>query len=159
MKNLPTPKEALVKLQELCARSEQCSSDIRERLYKWNITQPLADKIITLLIKDRYIDDSRFARGFVCDKYRFSGWGIHKISTALTAKKIPRNIISTALKEIDQQEYRQKAFQALNNKARSIHYDKSYEAKVKLWRFGASRGFESALLNSIIKELPTYVTD
>lgn len=64
----------LLKMMDLCARSEQSSGEIRQKLYRKGITGHEARKIIDRLIDDSFIDDSRFARAFANDKARFALW-------------------------------------------------------------------------------------
>lgn len=159
MKKALSPKQALVKAQELCARSEQCSSDVSAKLRGWGISSETAEKIIGLLQRERYIDDTRFAISYVSDKYRFSGWGVHKITAGLLQKKISRPDIQTAVEAIDREEYETKALAVLRSKVRSAGFDTSYENRIKLWRFGVTRGYESALVSSLIKSGKVYGSD
>lgn len=145
------PKTALERLRDLCARSEQCSGDILRKLYNWGVSASNSAKIVEILERDRYIDDERFARAFVRDKYRFSGWGRLKIMIHLSAKRIEKSIATEALEEIDEEEYRSIALKALKAKARTIPDSNTYEGRTKLFRFGAARGYEAAMLSGLIK--------
>lgn len=145
------PKAALERLQDLCARSEQCSGDIMRKLYNWGVSASNSAKIVEILERDRYIDDDRFARAFVRDKYRFSGWGRIKIMQHLAAKRIDKSIAREALDEIDEEEYRAIALKALKTKARTIDDSNTYEGRTKLFRFGAGRGYEAGMLSELIK--------
>ena len=100
-----TPQEALMRLEALCARSEQCTLDLRQKLYKWEISPSDSDVIIKKLIKTRFVDDSRFAVAFCRDKYRFNRWGRMKIVYGLRAKQLSSHDIQEALKTIDDKEY------------------------------------------------------
>ena len=83
-----SPEAMLLKMMDLCARSEQSSGEIRQKLYRKGITGHEARKIIDRLIDDSFIDDSRFARAFANDKARFALWGRRKIRAGLAAKGI-----------------------------------------------------------------------
>lgn len=147
------PSMALVKLQELCARSEQCSHEILERLRKWGVPDGTAAKILALLKRDRYVDDSRFVEAFVRDKVVFNRWGRTKIRLALVQKRLPADLIADGLKAIDDDEYRQALAEVLESKARSLKEITSYESRVKLLRYAVSRGFEVGLASEMIKNL------
>lgn len=146
-----TPDKALERLQTLCARSEQCSSDLRKKLSKWGVTGRDADNIISDLEKSRYLDDARFAVSYVRDKYRFAGWGRHKIISGLLVKRIPRQYIDDALAEIDLKEYAGIAFNALAGKLRTLDRTDMKVCREKLLRFGVSRGYETSLVLRIIQ--------
>lgn len=146
-----TPQQALAKLQELCARSEQCTFDISRKLYTWGFASDTSDKIVKALIAEKFIDDERFAKAFARDKYRFSGWGRIKILRHLAAKRISGALAENALDEIDGEEYEAIALKALKAKSRTLKEGNTYEGRTKLFRFGVTRGFEPSLVASIIK--------
>lgn len=150
MKKNISPDMALERLEDLCARSEQCTADLRSRLYRWGVPGQAAAHVIEQLENGRFVDDERFARAYVRDKYRFSRWGRRKIAAGLAAKRIPRHMISDALGEIDDEEYHAIMVAVLQAKARSMDDAVSYENRMKLLRFGASRGFEPGELAKII---------
>ena len=64
----PLTKEgALLRMADLCARGEHCSSEIREKLRKLMISASDANGIIDYLEENRYIDNLRFAKSFARD--------------------------------------------------------------------------------------------
>lgn len=147
-----TPQEALVRLEALCAQSEQCTSDLRHKLYKWEISQSDSDIIINKLSKTRFVDDSRFAVAYCRDKYRFNRWGRIKIICGLRAKQISSHDIQEALKTIDNKEYEDILVSVVKSKALSIKDVDTFEGRTRLFRAVASRGYESALIAKIIKD-------
>ena len=140
-----TYNEALSKLANLCSRSEQCIMSCKEKLAKWGTEKNDAEKVIQYLLKEKYIDEKRYARYFTKDKHQLSHWGRTKIAHALQAKQIPQNYIESALEEIDEENYSDQLQSLLNNKIKSIKYKSLYDLKGKLYRFALSRGFESSL--------------
>lgn len=151
MKKEITPEEALMRLESLCARSEQCTEDVRRKLYMWKIPQSTAEKIIDHLIDNRYIDDTRFASAFTRDKFRFNRWGKVKISHWLTQKHIPKEVINDALDEIDDEEYEETLIDLLRSKAKTIDNPDSFDGKTRMFRFALSRGFDPTLAIEAIK--------
>ena len=97
-----SPQEALHKAAAYCSSGEQCCYDISEKLKKWGIEDSEASKIIEYLIKQRFIDEARYAKGFTNDKFRFNKWGRTKIAYALRLKKIPETLIDEALYNINE---------------------------------------------------------
>ena len=147
-----TAEAALVRAEELCARSEHCSGEIREKLYKWGIGEAEREKIIAQLIERRFVDDERFARIFARDKVEFSGWGRRKIALALYQKHIDRKIINDTLTGIDPERYEQRLHEVLASKHRTIPDADTYEGRTRLYRFAASRGFEPDLIAKILRK-------
>lgn len=140
--------EAIIRLETLCAASEQCRADLREKLRRWQVDD--ADRIIDELARRKFVDDARFARAYVRDKYRFARWGRAKIVMGLRAKHIGRDDIDEALSEIDADEYESILATLLRAKVRMARIADDYEGRGKLFRFAASRGFESSLVSRLI---------
>ena len=145
------PEQALIRCEELCARAERCEHELREKMRAWRIDSRDIEAIINSLTTRRFLDDSRFARAFVRDKYRFARWGRRKIAMALKQKRIDSDTIDEALEEINQEEYTAVLRTLL--KAKAAHMDRplSYDDRVKLFRFAVARGFETQLISSMLK--------
>lgn len=145
--------EALkLRLAGLCARSEQCEYDLRQKCRKAGLSGSETDNIITFLIDNRYLDASRFARAYCNDKVKFSGWGTRKIRQGLIAKRIPSTAISQAIREIDRKEYVEALKRVGIGKARTLNLQQE-EDRAKFYRFMASRGFESELITRLMDTL------
>lgn len=141
---------ATARLEELCVRSEQCSHDLRQKLYKWGLSSR-SDEVITGLIERKFVDDERFARAYVRDKYRFDRWGRLKIMRGLMAKRIPSQLIREALSEIDVKEYARNCYALLKSKNSQLRdEDGPWQRKQKLMRFAAGRGYEAALVVKLL---------
>lgn len=148
-KKPPDPESLLKRMAGLCAKSEQCSFDIRTKLYKAGLPSDKREEIIEYLTANRYIDDGRFARSFASYKVRFSAWGRRKIRMALGAKRIPSNMISEALEAIDEDDY----LEALRRVVEAGKKDldpADREQRAKLYRRLLARGFESGLISRFL---------
>lgn len=137
-----TETEALERMQAYCATSEHCKSEIVEKLQRWGIAYDVIDRIVNRLIQEKYIDEDRYCRAFVRDKYRFDKWGKRKIAQALQLKKISPYVYNLMLAEIDKDEYLAVLQGVLESKRRSIRAATPYERNGKLVRYALSRGFE-----------------
>lgn len=152
-----TPDNALRRLEDLCARSEQCSGEARKKLYNWGIQAKDTEQIISSLIERRFIDDRRYCRAFVRDKLMFSHWGKRKIKLSLIQKRIDRNIIDFELEQIDIDIYTDILKRIVLAKARTIKDADTYEGRTRLFRFAASRGFEPDLISKLIRDMAKNV--
>lgn len=146
----PTAEEMLVKMAGLCAGAEQCSADIRSKILKAGFALEEAETMLGYLQKNRYIDDSRYARAYAADKVRFSGWGRMKVRMGLRAKGISDSIVSQALENINGSDYAEALQKALVSKARSLDLA-DVKDRQKLYRHLASRGFESDVIIAAIR--------
>ncbi|MDA6986947.1 RecX family transcriptional regulator, partial [Escherichia coli] len=84
---------------------EHCRAEIAEKLQRWGIAYDAIDRIINRLEQEQNIDEKRFCRAFINDKYRFAKWGKMKIGQALHLKKISSSVYWPYLNEIDEEEY------------------------------------------------------
>ena len=79
MKKPISEKEALLRLQYLCSKSEKCSQDIMDKLRQWNY-QGDFEAIVSNLEHEKFVDNIRFTVAYARDKFRFSAWGKNKTS-------------------------------------------------------------------------------
>jgi len=142
---------ALARLEDLCARSERCGWELREKLRRWGIGNEDSEKILAHLRAGRYYDDSRFAEAFVRDKLLYSRWGRRKIRLGLMARRIDEVVAEEALAGIDDEEYRQILLTLAKAKARRVKDADTYEGRVGVFRFLISRGFEPGLVSEVMR--------
>lgn len=153
MKEL-SEEEALNKAMTACSRSEHCTTEITTKLIRWGISSPTIQKrIIEKLREEGFIDDKRFCRAYVFDKFKFNHWGRAKISYMLKMKGLPEIAITQALEAIKDDDARQEALRLLTTKYNKLHYENSYEAYAKLMRYAYSRGIETDIAAEIISQL------
>lgn len=138
----------------LCAKCEQCSTEMEKKLLNWGVSASDTKKIIDDLKQKRFIDDERFVKAYAHDKLCFSGWGKRKIEQGLWLKRLDRKVIEIAFDNIEEQEYREIAQKVIQSKIPAIKDGiDSYEGRMKLARFAAQRGFELDLIIRIINKL------
>lgn len=136
-------EQALIKAQNLCAHQERCISDIRKKLYDWNLPEEHHQKLLQNLQDNKFIEEERYAKFFARDKFKFNKWGRIKIEYALRQKNIPANLICDALSQISETDYEVLLENELLKKKKAIKDQDEYTIKSKLIRFATSKGFES----------------
>lgn len=146
--NTISESKALSRMANLCARREYCVLDIETKLKRYSLDKETIHNIIHRLIKEKYIDEVRYTRGFIKDKIRFNRWGKTKIEYALRQKRVPEEIVTEAFLEYTDEELNDSLQDLLQAKWKTIKGDSDYEKRNKLIRFGLSRGFD---MNNILK--------
>ena len=141
MKKDMTEQEAYLQLAALCAQAEHCQQEMRDKMRRWELDETVQNRIIDRLIKERYVDDERYARAFVKDKIRYNKWGRRKVQQALWQKHIDADVQQRVLDEIDEKEYLDILRPLLKQKRKSIKAENDYELNQKLVRFALGRGF------------------
>ena len=138
-----TAEQALQSLMRMCARSERSSGDALRLMKRWGVADDAARKVLSKLQSDRFIDDARYAEAFVRDKLNLSGWGAFKIKSALRAKGVSKVVIDEVVAPmIDETDMAERLEDIMRRKMRTLKYSSPYDAKTKLIRFAASRGYE-----------------
>ena len=150
MKKEITEQEAYLQLAAFCAQAEHCEQEMRDKMKRWEIDKTVQDRVLQRLIKERYIDNERYARAFVKDKIRYNKWGRRKVQQALWMKHIDQDIQQRVLDEIDEKEYLDVLRPLLKQKRKSIKADSDYELNQKLVRFALSRGFTFDIIRQCI---------
>ena len=141
MKKEMTEQEAYLQLAALCAQAEHCEQEMRDKMRRWELDETVQNRIVNRLIKERYVDDERYARAFVKDKIRYNKWGRRKVQQALWKKRIDADIQQRVLDEIEEKEYLDILRPLLKQKRKSIKAESDYELNQKLVRFALGRGF------------------
>ena len=100
-----TEQGAYLQLAQLCARAEHCQYEMVEKMRRWEMSDEAQARVMERLVKERYVDDERYARAFVRDKIRYNKWGRRKVEQALWMKHIDDSIRQQVLNEVDDEEY------------------------------------------------------
>jgi regulatory protein len=141
-------QEFFLKASYYCSLSEHCTQKVREKLVQWETPKEFIQPIIDRLVEEDYINEERFARAFVKDKFRFNHWGRIKITTHLRALGISSENIATAMQEIGDEQYAKMLDEIVEKKRKTIKNGTDYEIRAKLLRHALSRGFEYDLVAS-----------
>lgn len=147
-----TAQQALQSLMRLCARSEKSSGDALRLMSQWQVPQSERGAVLDKLLKDRFIDDSRYAEAYVREKSRLSGWGARKIAMQLRQKGVSQDVIAEALKHLDSDIELPRLVEKLRRKARTTKYSSDYELRGKLLRYALSLGFDYDLAQRAVEE-------
>ena len=115
---------------------------------------PLAiDTIVGQLIEDRFLNEERFAKSFVRGKFRIKKWGKNRIVNELKFRNISKYNITSALKEIDPNEYVQTLDTLSRKRLLQISETDIQKRKKKMADYLLYRGWESHLVYEKLQEL------
>ncbi|MBQ3723705.1 MAG: RecX family transcriptional regulator [Bacteroidales bacterium] len=142
----------LSSLQTLCARKEYCSADMYKKALKGlDGDEDGAAEMVALLVKDKFVDDLRYATAFARDKAGLDGWGPVKIRFQLRGKGIAAATIDEALAAVDADKAGERMRAVLEAKARTLKGDP--ELRLKLLKFGLQRGYEYDRLDPAVRDI------
>ena len=147
-------KTAYQLMARLCSMKECCSFDIRQKLLRMQLADNAVNNIMSLLLKQKYIDDSRYTRSFISDKLRFSKWGKTKIVFTLRQKQISQETIDQALEAFSDEVLLQSLKPLLEKKLKSVKGKSEYEKRTKVIRFALGRGFSMPDILEYLGKMP-----
>lgn len=169
MESQDTDKRAygriLDRMRILCSRREYSSAEMSRKISA-SLEKSFPDKdedeigrlaaeAVASLVKDRYVDDMRYACAFARDKAVISGWGPVKIRRSLAVKGLEKDIIDEAMASVDLHESSDRMEKVLYLKFSSLRTSLSRKSgktqlrqlpmrqdlRIRLLRFAAGRGY------------------
>lgn len=144
--------KVLNRLRGLCSRREYCVADVLKKAADGlEGDRAAAQEVVDILVKEKYVDDLRYASAYARDKAAIQGWGELKIRYMLTAKGVSRGIIDMALEEIDQDKADSRLEKLLQNKFKSLKDDP--QCRLKLLRFALGRGYGYDEVSKVVDSL------
>lgn len=156
MQNKKTPEQALETLQFICAKMERCPFDVRRSLWRWGVDKEHYQSIIEKLETDKYVDQRRYAAAFVREKLSAGRWGESKIIAGLRAKAIDRDVIEDIVAELLQEtnfEDRLESQLRARLEQERAKAKSEYDLRARLFRLGASRGYDFEQINRVLDKL------
>ncbi len=152
-------QEALFALTAMCSTAEHCSQEMLEKMEKWQIPAEAQARIMQYLIKEKYVDDERYARFFIKDKIKYNKWGRRKVEQALYKKRITRDIYNPIFEEIEDEMYIEILRPLLKSKEKSVKAKSEYEKNMKLIRFALGRGFDMRIIQKCLNSDMDYMEE
>lgn len=148
-----TVEEALEKLKHYCSYRERCHQEVIQKLKSLGMIELSRDVIVSKLITEGYLNETRFATIFARDKFYLKHWGKPKIEYALKMRDIGTRTIALALAEIPQEDYMSRLYALADKRLKSINETNIYKRRKKLADYLLYRGWESHLVYDVIKQL------
>ncbi len=134
------------RISKYCAEAERCTHDVKVKLISWEISSDEADIIIEKLRKENFLDDERYTKSYVSEKWNLDHWGRIKIENNLIQKQIPEGIIRYTLSTIDEDEYKIYLEDLLKQKLREVRSDNFMDDARRVHMYAVSKGFENELV-------------
>lgn len=131
------------KAARFCAYRERSVTEVRTKLIALGASESDTDTLIKELIRENFIDESRYASAFASDKFRFNKWGKVKIRQQLRQKQLDEEEIDKALGQLPLEEYREMIRSLAEQKLKGLPQDlEPGQKKQKVIRFLLQKGFE-----------------
>ncbi|MDD2559830.1 MAG: regulatory protein RecX [Bacteroidales bacterium] len=148
--------QALKWAQQYCSKAERCAGDVLNKLGKYKLDETSSKRLLENLRKENYLNDTRYAKAYAIDQFRFSRWGKIKIRYMLRLKGLAETDIQEALEQIPLDEYLDLLKALIDEKQKHYAGSEAYETKARLLRFAYGRGFEPDLINQCLDSSKNY---
>ena len=142
---------ATEKIKNWCAYQERSHFETRNKLFEFGLHANEIDEVLATLISENFLNEERLAETFARGKFRIKYWGKNKIKSELKNKKVSEYSIKKALKQIDEDEYCEVLKKVIARKLNESKEKVAYKKKYKVLQYAVSRGFETALVNDLLK--------
>lgn len=153
MKNTFTLLEARHKIQRYCAYQERCHYEVEEKLKTMGMIPAAREILISQLIEEDYLNESRFAKHYARGKFRIKKWGKIRIQKELKARKISEYNVKLGLKEIDPKDYLQTFYLLFEKRREAVKKEKPSLRKKKIFDYLVYRGWETSLIYEALNNL------
>jgi regulatory protein len=105
MRSANTFNELKTRLERYCAYQERCHQEVQTKLRQLGAFRDDTDAVISHLIQNDYLNETRFAMLYVRSKFSIKKWGKKRIVNELKQRKITSYNIDKALAQITEEDY------------------------------------------------------
>src|SRR5690625_532970 len=142
-----TVDEALTRMQSYCAYRDRCHMEVEQKLREMRMIPQACEIIISKLIADDFLNETRFAQSFARGKFRIKHWGKTRIIRELKQRQIGDYNIKEALKEIDEEEYFKSIHNLADRRLKQLEKETDYHRKRRRFvSYLQYRGWEATLI-------------
>ncbi|WP_422861819.1 regulatory protein RecX [Flagellimonas sp. W118] len=146
-------QEAKRKMEGYCAYQDRCHKEVLQKLVDLRMIPEAIDQIMAHLIQENYLNEERFAKSFARGKFSIKKWGKNRIVNELKQRQISTFNIKSALKEIEEEDYRNTLNELALKRLGQLNESNIQKKRKKLADYLLYRGWESHLVYEKLKEL------
>lgn len=144
-------KKCKVKLARYCAYRERTHNEVKIKAIDLGLRHDEAEELLSELISENFINEERFAKVYVRDKFHLNKWGRNKILQGLKQKRISDYCINSGMKEIEEDDYAEMLQSLFEKKTAIVKGDSQLVKNQKIASFLIGKGYESGLVWELIR--------
>ena len=148
-----TVNEIEFKLKQYCSYQDRCHNEVEKKLKTFDVISEVKEQIISNLISENYLNETRFCKSFVRGKFKIKNWGKRKITLELNSRKVSNYNLKEGLKEINEIDYLDKLETLFNKKLASLDHLSLINKKKKIFSFLLYRGWETNLIYEKLNQI------
>ncbi|WP_159884261.1 RecX family transcriptional regulator [Paenibacillus puerhi] len=128
--------------------------EIRERLKQKEFEPEVIGHVTTRLRTEGYLDDALFAEMLTKQRSESQKKGRHWIKQELQQKGIPKEHISAALEQVNEDDETEAAYQLASKRYRKSWEEDPLKARRKLAGFLQRRGYSGSVVSRVMARMP-----
>ena len=97
-----------------CSYQERCHAEVYKKLKTFTSSNTDINEVISKLIADDFLNETRFSESFVRGKFKNKNWGKIRLILELKKRSISKKNIEIAMKQINQNIYEAKFKERFN---------------------------------------------
>ena len=148
-----TPNMAYPKIKHYCAYSERCHWEVREKLFTYGLIKKDVELLITRLIEEDCLNETRYAKLFTGGHFRQHKWGRVKIIHALKQKKVSDQNIKLSLIEISDEDYLTILSKLVQQKWIQLKTEQYVNRELKTMAYLLQKGYERPAIQGVINKI------
>ena len=155
MRNVLTLDELKNRMERYCAYQERCHQEVKTKLRKIGAFGDDSDVVISHLIKNDYLNETRFAILYARSKFSIKKWGKKRIINELKQRKITIYNINKSLEQITEEDYILTFNTLAGKRWKQLKKEKEplSQQKKKLINYLQYRGWENDLIFELLNKL------
>lgn len=139
------------KLARYCAYRERTRHEVTTKARDLGLYHDEAEQLLEWLVAENFVNEERFARTYVRDKFYLNKWGKNKIRQGLAQKFISSQWAEAAMSEIAGEDYSETLYQLMTKKLATVKADQPIARNQKVARYLIGKGYEPELVWQAIK--------
>lgn len=145
--------EAKKKLEYFCSYQERCHKEVEEKLKELGMIQSASQEIISQLIQEDYLNETRFAKSFARGKFLIKKWGKNRILREFKFRNISEYNIKMGMQELTDSEYENSFYNLFEKRKKSVEHLPIEEQKKKIYSYLSYRGWEHQKIYDALNQL------
>jgi regulatory protein len=141
-------EQAFVGAYSYLARRERTVAQVRAHLESVSTATELIDTVLTVLIEQNYLNDTRYAQRFAEDRRHLDGWGSERICQRLMMHGIDHDLVQQVVSRSGTEEL-DAAVALLSSRVRVAPVDQ--QARKRAFGMLVRRGYETDLAYAAIR--------
>ena len=139
------------KITRFCLFRERCTYEVLQKLRKLEVDENDWQEVIRQLKEEKYLDDVRYIKAYINAKIYIKKWGKKKIQAELSMRRLDKEVVKQNFLDVDDDVYIGNLNHLAERKWPSLSKKSDREKTASLYRYLASKGYESDLIMDWVK--------